>query len=143
MRPTVSAPAHVGPFFGDLRTTEYSGDHRRQQVDLMAESAPRCSPFIPHGLYGNLYIGKRQGWGVDELAPALEGPSDGFAGAFSCVQNQFAECHSARPGVGGAEVSQANEKGWHTTNVRQMFPLPDGGYVADLPGLRILSLWEY
>jgi len=42
------------------------------------------------------------------------------------------------------EVSSYTEKGRHTTVVRQMFHLnrPAGGYVADLPGLRSLALWD-
>jgi ribosome biogenesis GTPase len=28
------------------------------------------------------------------------------------------------------------------TNVREMFPIDGGGYVADLPGLRSLALWD-
>src|SRR5574340_167581 len=51
---------------------------------------------------------------------------------------------SARSGEGLAEreVSQATTKGRHTTVVRQLFALEGGGYVADLPGMRMLSLWD-
>ena len=34
------------------------------------------------------------------------------------------------------------DRGRHTTVVRELFPLVDGGYVADLPGLRRLALWD-
>jgi ribosome biogenesis GTPase len=49
-----------------------------------------------------------------------------------------------QPGLGLAvqEVSQATSKGRHTTVVRQMFPLENGGYVADTPGLKALALWD-
>jgi ribosome biogenesis GTPase len=40
------------------------------------------------------------------------------------------------------EVSQATSKGRHTTVVREMFPLEEGGYVADTPGLKALALWD-
>ena len=33
-------------------------------------------------------------------------------------------------------------KGKHTTVVRQLFPLKDGGYVADTPGWKSLALWD-
>ena len=39
-------------------------------------------------------------------------------------------------------MNQQRDRGRHTTNVREMFPLADGGYVADLPGLRSLALWD-
>ena len=40
------------------------------------------------------------------------------------------------------EVSQAIQKGRHTTNFRELFPLEAGGHVADMPGLRSLALWD-
>ncbi len=40
------------------------------------------------------------------------------------------------------EVSRATSKGRHTTVVREMFPLEEGGYVADTPGLKALALWD-
>ena len=33
-------------------------------------------------------------------------------------------------------------KGMHTTQVKQLFPLDGGGYLADVPGLRTLALWD-
>jgi ribosome biogenesis GTPase len=40
------------------------------------------------------------------------------------------------------EVSILTRKGKHTTVVRELFPLPGGGYVADTPGLKALALWD-
>jgi ribosome biogenesis GTPase len=45
-------------------------------------------------------------------------------------------------GLLAREVSQATSKGRHTTVVREMFPLEEGGYVADTPGLKALALWD-
>jgi ribosome biogenesis GTPase len=39
-------------------------------------------------------------------------------------------------------VSELTSKGRHTTVVREMFPLKEGGYVTDMPGIRSLSLWD-
>jgi len=49
-----------------------------------------------------------------------------------------------QPGLGLEvdEVSQAMNKGVHTTVVRQMFPLAGDGYVADTPGWKSLALWD-
>jgi ribosome biogenesis GTPase len=41
-----------------------------------------------------------------------------------------------------SEVSQATSKGKHTTVVRELFTLEEGGFVADTPGLRALALWD-
>ena len=40
------------------------------------------------------------------------------------------------------EVSASLSKGRHTTTVRELFPLDGGGYVADMPGMRSLALWD-
>jgi ribosome biogenesis GTPase len=52
--------------------------------------------------------------------------------------------NAIQPGLGlqVREVSQATAKGRHTTVVRQLFPLVEGGYVADTPGLKALALWD-
>jgi ribosome biogenesis GTPase len=52
--------------------------------------------------------------------------------------------NAIQPGLGliVRQVSQATNKGKHTTVVREMFPLQDGGYVADTPGLKALALWD-
>lgn len=39
-------------------------------------------------------------------------------------------------------VSEITSKGRHTTVVRELFPLTEGGFVADLPGLKSLALWD-
>jgi ribosome biogenesis GTPase len=52
--------------------------------------------------------------------------------------------NAIQPGLGLAvrEISEAFQKGRHTTTVRQLFPLEQGGYVADTPGMRSLALWD-
>jgi len=49
-----------------------------------------------------------------------------------------------QPGLGlnVREINTNKDRGRHTTVVREMFTLQGGGYVADLPGLRKLSLWD-
>ena len=40
-----------------------------------------------------------------------------------------------------AAVSQQHGKGRHTTRVASLYPLPNGGYLADTPGIRELAAW--
>jgi ribosome biogenesis GTPase / thiamine phosphate phosphatase len=49
-----------------------------------------------------------------------------------------------QPGLGLAvrDISSAVGKGRHTTTVRELIPLEGGGYVADMPGMRSLALWD-
>ncbi len=40
------------------------------------------------------------------------------------------------------EVSDANQKGKHTTTTAQLIKLDVGGWVVDTPGIRQLQLWD-
>jgi ribosome biogenesis GTPase len=52
--------------------------------------------------------------------------------------------NAIEPGLGlrVEAVSDAVEKGRHTTRVRELHSLAGGGLVADTPGLREIGLWE-
>ena len=52
--------------------------------------------------------------------------------------------NEVQPGLGlrVAAISEAVNKGRHTTVTAQLIPLECGGWVADTPGLRELGLWE-
>src|SRR5690606_4688784 len=41
-----------------------------------------------------------------------------------------------------AEVRSTDSKGRHTTTVREMFLLPQGGILIDTPGMREFGLWN-
>jgi len=41
------------------------------------------------------------------------------------------------------EISQFHSKGKHTTTFAQMFPLSDGGYIIDTPGIKEFGLIQY
>ena len=41
-----------------------------------------------------------------------------------------------------AEVREGDGKGRHTTVSREMIPVPGGGFVVDMPGVRGLGLWD-
>jgi ribosome biogenesis GTPase len=52
--------------------------------------------------------------------------------------------NAIEPGLGlrVRQVSEATSKGLHTTRHAELFPLAEGGYVADTPGIRALALFD-
>jgi ribosome biogenesis GTPase len=109
-------------------------------VDTMRSEAL----FSHYGLLGYplIYTSALSGIGIKDLAGRLKGKLSVLAGPSGAGKSSL--LNSIQPGLGLAirSVSQATEKGRHTTVVRQLFPLKGGGYVADTPGLKALALWD-
>jgi len=99
------------------------------------------------GLYAELgypiiYTSAKTNRGVEELRAVLTGVISALAGPSGVGKSSL--LNAMQPGLGLEvdEVSQAMNKGVHTTVVRQMFPLAGDGYVADTPGWKSLALWD-
>jgi ribosome biogenesis GTPase len=113
------------------------------KIDLVGrERAEEIFGFYPAIGYPVIYACATAGEGVQELKACLTGKVTALAGPSGVGKSSL--LNALQPGLGLAvrEVSAAIQKGRHTTSVRQLFPLEGGGYVADLPGMRSLSLWD-
>jgi ribosome biogenesis GTPase len=98
-------------------------------------------------LYENLgfpvhYVSAKTGEGMPDLLSILTGKLSVMAGPSGVGKTSL--LNSLQPGLGGAvrEVSLATTKGMHTTQVRELFALDAGGWLADLPGIRSMGLWD-
>lgn len=113
------------------------------KVDLvgMAYAEELFSHYEPLG-YPLIYTSAKSGVGIMEIAERLFGKLSVFAGPSGAGKSSL--LNSIQPGLGLAvrTVSQMTEKGRHTTVVRQLFRLLNGGYVADTPGLKAMALWD-
>jgi len=113
------------------------------KVDLVGmRAAKKLFDIYPPLGYRVIYTSAVTGEGVSELRKALVGKISALAGPSGVGKSSL--LNEVQPGLGLAvrEVSGHKDRGRHTTVVRELFPLTDGGYVADLPGLRKLSLWD-
>jgi ribosome biogenesis GTPase len=92
--------------------------------------------------YPLIYTSVKTGQGIDELHTNLRGKISAMAGPSGVGKSSL--LNALHPGLGLAvkEISQATGKGQHMTVVSQLFQLPEGGYVADTPGLKALALWD-
>jgi ribosome biogenesis GTPase / thiamine phosphate phosphatase len=113
------------------------------KVDLVGEEAARAvfAPYERAG-YPVIYTSVKAGVGVEALRDAIVGRVSVLAGPSGVGKSSL--LNAVQPGLGlriGA-VSEAVNKGQHTTVNAQLIPLDGGGYVADTPGLREIGLWE-
>lgn len=92
--------------------------------------------------YPLIYTSAKTGRGVEKLRKNLTGKISVLTGPSGGGKSSL--LNAMQPGLGLAvkEVSQATQKGRHTTVVRELYPLKGGGYVADTPGLKALALWD-
>lgn len=113
------------------------------KTDLEGEAAARAlfAPYEQAG-YRVIYTAAKQNVGVDALRDAICGQVSALAGPSGVGKSSL--LNVVQPGLGlrVSAVSEAVNKGRHTTVSAQLIPLECGGYVADTPGLREVGLWE-
>ena len=92
--------------------------------------------------YPVLYVSAATQVGIDALRDVLRGKLSIFSGASGVGKSSLLNAIS--PGLARAvsAVSTKLTKGRHTTVNAELVPLPDGGYVADTPGIRSLVPWD-
>ncbi len=113
------------------------------KVDLvgLAEAEALFSFYKPIG-YPVYFTSAVEETGVQDLLPLLKDKITAFAGPSGVGKSSLLNAIQPDLGVAVSEVSSVTERGRHTTVVRQLYQLHQGGYVADLPGLRSLALWD-
>lgn len=91
--------------------------------------------------YPLLFTAANAGVGTDRFHDALRGRVSALTGPSGVGKSSL--LNAVQPGLAlrVASISEAVQKGRHTTVTAQLIPLECGGYVADTPGLRELGLW--
>lgn len=92
--------------------------------------------------YPVLYTSAKSGEGMDALRTLLHGKISVLAGSSGVGKSSLLNAIQPDLGLRVREVSQATEKGLHTTRHVELVPLEMGGYVADTPGIRALALFD-
>jgi len=146
----VFACAEPGPHLRMLDRFLVLAEAEHLPAVICANKRDLVTPEVAQELFGLypllgyrvIYTSAATGAGVAELRQALKGKISVFAGPSGAGKSSL--LNAVQPGLGlrTREVSQATTKGLHTTVYPELFPLDEGGFVADTPGLRALTLWD-
>lgn len=112
------------------------------KVDLAGEAEARALFGVYQRIgYRVLHTAAKRGVGIEPLRDAICGRTSAVTGPSGVGKSSL--LNAVQPGLAlrVASVSDAVQKGRHTTVTAQLIPLHCGGYVADTPGLRELGLW--
>ncbi|MBK8989337.1 MAG: ribosome small subunit-dependent GTPase A [Chloroflexi bacterium] len=92
--------------------------------------------------YQVIYASATTGVGVAELRDCLRDKISVLTGSSGVGKSSL--LNAVEPGLGlkVRTVSLTSGKGLHTTRYAELFPLAEGGYVADTPGIRGLALYD-
>lgn len=92
--------------------------------------------------YSVLYTSARSGEGVDSLRRLLHGRLSVLCGPSGAGKSSLLNAIQPDLGLATRQISHRTGKGLHTTVSVRLWPLEEGGYVADTPGLREAGFWD-
>ncbi len=92
--------------------------------------------------YDILPTSAHRGDGISELSHRLGGHATVFAGPSGVGKSSLLNLLLPEHELKVREVSRKRGRGRHTTVGSTFYRLPNGGYVADTPGLQLLVLWD-
>jgi ribosome biogenesis GTPase len=114
------------------------------KMDLERRAPPRRSPFaVYHAIgYRVVYTSARTGRGIGALRRHLSGKISVLSGPSGVGKSSLLNCIQPELGLATREISESTGKGRHATVGARLWPLRDGGYVADTPGLREAGFFD-
>ncbi len=123
-------------------------EHQGVQPVIVMNKADLCEPgdlswqetYESIG-YPVLTVSAETGQGMDALTGALQGKISAFVGPSGVGKSSL--INRILPGLdlNIATISDHHGKGRHTTRVASLHVLPEGGFLADTPGIRELGTW--
>lgn len=92
--------------------------------------------------YTVIFTSAATGEGIEPLRARLAGKLSALAGPSGVGKSSLLNAIQPGLGISVRRVSQATQKGRHTTVHPELIPLAGGGWVADTPGIRALALHD-
>lgn len=90
--------------------------------------------------YRVIDVSATEGEGVDTVRDLLRGRTTLLSGNSGVGKSTLVAAVERTAEVRTAEISRSHHKGRHTTTFSTMYPLSDGGYIIDTPGIKGFGL---
>jgi len=113
------------------------------KIDLVGEKRAKelFGYYVDIG-YRVIYTSAQSKRNIGHLQKILQNKLSAFSGPSGVGKSSLLNCIQPELGIQVGLLKHSSGKGRHKTVVRQLFKLECGGFVADMPGLRSLSLWD-
>ncbi len=92
--------------------------------------------------YTLLWTSAQTSQGIDELRLLLKNHTSLFTGPSGVGKSSLVNAIEPGMAIRTGLISDATGKGRHTTTGSQLYPLSDGGWLADSAGIRALASWN-
>jgi ribosome biogenesis GTPase len=114
------------------------------KIDLLADERQARALF---GIYAEIgyeviFTSARTGQGIAALRERLQDRLSVLCGPSGVGKSSLLNAVQSDLGLAAREISEATGKGRHTTVGVRLWPLDEGGYVADTPGLREAGFFD-
>lgn len=113
----------------------------KMDLTTLEDAQALFSLYPPLG-YPVVYTSAHSGYGIAELHSRLKDKITGLVGPSGVGKTSLLNAIQPELGLEVRSISGGGQRGRHATVVRAMFSLEGGGYLADLPGLRSVGLWD-
>lgn len=113
------------------------------KIDLAREHPEAVEEFYSiyeRAGYNIIEVSATEGEGVEAVRELLRGKTTLLSGNSGVGKSTLVAAVEPGLDIKTGEISQSHHKGKHTTTFSTMYPLSDGGYIIDTPGIKGFGL---
>ena len=132
----VTAAGYYIPASLVFNKTDIYGPELMRQLDDLREIYQKAG-------YPCLAVSALDGTNIEELKMLLKGKINLFSGHSGAGKSALINAIQPGLNIKTREISEAHQKGMHTTTYAEMHMLSGGGFIVDTPGIREFGLIDF